>query len=80
MAEFEICEKKEQIETIDKTMKYIVSVSGDYMAALGFLEEHGVETRIDGDIVETFGMRILVELQELRASLELQLDDMKRRK
>lgn len=69
-------EKKEQIRAIDNAIDYILGMSAQHLAALEFLKEHGIDTRLDDDDMKSEGLQVLAELSEIRAELESQLLDL----
>ena len=73
---FLLKEKKEQIQSVSKAIDYVLGVSGQHLAALEFLKEHGIQTRLDADEMKSEGLQVLAELREIRAELESQLLDL----
>ena len=73
MQEFLLREKKEQLQTIVDTINLIIELSGDYLAALEFLKENGIKTRLDSDKLLLDGLPIITQLNELRAAIEGEL-------
>lgn len=72
---YEAKELKEHIRSIADAIDFIIGVSGDYKAALEFLKEHNIKTRLSDDEVEAVGLPLLAELREIRVAMELQLPD-----
>lgn len=73
---YDIEEKREQIQSLNATIDYCISVSGDYCSALEFMRTHGITSRLSDDKVARDGMALLAQLRDLRVSLEGELDDM----
>ena len=76
MIAYQITCKREQIQTITESMELIIRTAGDYSAALEFLNENDIQTRLDDCFAESHGMRLLAELLDIRAELEGEVADL----
>ena len=74
-SKFEAAKWNEAVALLNGTAEFIIELSGCYLAALSFLEDHGIDARLNCEIVNNSGMDILTGINNLKVEVESLRDE-----